>query len=127
MLITGCVVFIGSHLLETLLKKENVIGRPLSPYAVTKYANELYAEVFALIYRLETIGLRYFNVFGPRQEPKRAYAALIPKWFHALIMNEVVYLNGDGETSRDFCFIDNWGQANILAATTENKDAINQV
>jgi len=96
---------------------EENIGNPLSPYAVSKYVNELYANVFSRCYGLETIGLRYFNVFGPRQDPKGAYAAVIPKWIAALIQNENVFVNGDGETSRDFCYIENVTQANILAAT----------
>jgi UDP-N-acetylglucosamine 4-epimerase len=115
----------GDHM--TLPKVEDTIGKPLSPYAVTKYVNELYADVFARTYGMKTIGLRYFNIFGPRQDPNGAYAAVIPKWFHALIKGEPVYINGDGETSRDFCYIENCIQANILAGTTENTDAINQV
>jgi UDP-N-acetylglucosamine 4-epimerase len=115
----------GDH--PGLPKQENKIGRPLSPYAVTKYVNELYADVFARSYGFDTIGLRYFNVFGPRQDPYGAYAAVIPKWFSAMLKGETVYINGDGETSRDFCYIDNCVQANILAATTENPDSLNQV
>jgi UDP-N-acetylglucosamine/UDP-N-acetylgalactosamine 4-epimerase len=115
----------GDH--PGLPKQEDKIGRPLSPYAVTKYVNELYADVFARSYGFGAIGLRYFNVFGPRQDPKGAYAAVIPKWFAGLLRNEPVYINGDGETSRDFCYIDNCVQANILAATTENPGAVNQV
>ena len=95
---------------------EGVIGKPLSPYAVTKYVNELYAEVFSTNYDFHTIGLRYFNVFGPRQDPKGAYAAVIPRWIAAMIDNQDVIVNGDGETSRDFCFVDNAVQANLLAA-----------
>ncbi|MDO9265106.1 MAG: NAD-dependent epimerase/dehydratase family protein [Desulfosalsimonadaceae bacterium] len=110
-----------------LPKVEDHIGRPLSPYAVTKYVNELYADVFAHTYGTACIGLRYFNVFGRRQDPNGAYAAVIPKWFSALLTGDTVYINGDGETSRDFCYIDNCVQANILAATTENPAAINQV
>jgi UDP-N-acetylglucosamine/UDP-N-acetylgalactosamine 4-epimerase len=106
---------------------EDSIGHPLSPYAVTKYVNELYAEVFGRCYAMETIGLRYFNVFGPRQDPKGAYAAMIPKWIAAMIRNEVVSVNGDGETSRDFCYIENVTQANVLAATTVRPGAVNQV
>lgn len=115
----------GDH--PALPKVEENIGKPLSPYAVTKYVNELYADVFARNYGLEPIGLRYFNVFGKRQDPNGAYAAVIPKWVSSLINNELVYINGDGETSRDFCFVDNAVQANLLAATTENSDAINQI
>ena len=115
----------GDH--YELPKVEDKIGKPLSPYAVTKYVNELYADVFARSYGLGSIGLRYFNVFGKRQDPEGAYAAVIPKWIGSMIKNEPVYINGDGETSRDFCYIDNVVQANILAALCENKDAINQV
>jgi UDP-N-acetylglucosamine/UDP-N-acetylgalactosamine 4-epimerase len=115
----------GDH--PALPKVESTIGRPLSPYAVTKYVNELYAEVFARTYGMQSIGLRYFNVFGPRQNPNGAYAAVIPKWTTGLIKDEPIYINGDGETSRDFCFIANAIQANLLAATTENVDALNQV
>jgi UDP-N-acetylglucosamine 4-epimerase len=115
----------GDH--PDLPKVEDKIGKPLSPYAVTKYVNELYANVFARAYGFETIGLRYFNVFGPRQDPNGAYAAVIPKWVDALIKNEPVYINGDGETSRDFCFVENAVQANLLAATTQNPEARNQV
>ena len=98
-------------------KVEDIIGKPLSPYAVTKYVNELYADVFARCYDFNTIGLRYFNVFGPRQDPAGAYAAVIPKWTAALLNGETVHINGDGETSRDFCFVANAVQANLLAAT----------
>lgn len=115
----------GDH--PALPKVEENIGKPLSPYAVTKYVNELYADVFARTYGFRTIGLRYFNVFGPRQDPNGAYAAVIPKWTAAMIAGEEVFINGDGETSRDFCFIDNTVQANILAATTQDDDAKNQV
>ncbi len=108
-------------------KKEDLIGRPLSPYAVTKYVNELYAGVFARCYGLETIGLRYFNVFGPRQDPNGAYAAVIPRWVGEMLAGETPVVNGDGETSRDFCYIANAVQANILAAVAENKGAVNQV
>jgi UDP-N-acetylglucosamine 4-epimerase len=104
----------GDH--PALPKVEENIGNPLSPYAVTKYVNELYASVFARSYGFETIGLRYFNVFGPRQDPNGAYAAVIPKWTDALIKGEPVYINGDGETSRDFCFVANAVQANLLSA-----------
>ncbi len=106
----------GDH--PDLPKVEDKIGNPLSPYAVTKYVNELYASVFARTYGFKTIGLRYFNVFGPRQDPNGAYAAVIPKWTAAMINGDPVCVNGDGETSRDFCFIDNAVQANILSATT---------
>lgn len=115
----------GDH--PALPKVEENIGRPLSPYAVTKYVNELYADVFARAYGFNTIGLRYFNIFGKRQDPNGAYAAVIPKWIASMIKNEPVYINGDGETSRDFCYIDNAIQANLLAATTENPEAVNQV
>lgn len=115
----------GDH--PALPKVEENIGKPLSPYAVTKYVNELYADVFARCYGFNTIGLRYFNVFGPRQDPKGAYAAVIPKWTVALLQGETVYINGDGETSRDFCFVDNAVQANLLAATSGNPEALNQV
>jgi UDP-N-acetylglucosamine 4-epimerase len=104
----------GDH--PALPKVEDNIGKPLSPYAVTKYVNELYADVFARSYGFETIGLRYFNVFGPRQDPNGAYAAVIPKWTDALIKGEPIYINGDGETSRDFCYVANAVQANLLAA-----------
>ncbi|MET0856868.1 MAG: NAD-dependent epimerase/dehydratase family protein, partial [Telluria sp.] len=100
---------------------------PLSPYAVTKYVNELYASVFARTHGSETIGLRYFNVFGPRQDPHGAYAAVIPQWIAALIGNKPLFINGDGETSRDFCFIDNVVQANLLAALADQPGAVNQV
>ena len=100
----------------TLPKVEDIIGSPLSPYAVTKYVNELYADVFARCYGFTTIGLRYFNVFGQRQDPFGAYAAVIPQWFAALLRGETVFVNGDGETSRDFCYIDNVVEANILAS-----------
>jgi len=115
----------GDH--PTLPKLEDHIGKPLSPYAVTKYVNELYAEVFARIYGLNSIGLRYFNVFGPRQDPDGAYAAVIPKWISAMIKAEPLYINGDGNTSRDFCYVDNVIQANLLAAKTETPGALNQV
>lgn len=115
----------GDH--PGLPKVEDTIGRPLSPYAVTKFVNELYADVFSKTYGLQSIGLRYFNVFGPRQDPNGAYAAVIPKWTSSMLKGETIFINGDGETSRDFCFIANTVQANLLAATTENPDAINQV
>ena len=115
----------GDH--PALPKVEENIGNPLSPYAVTKYVNELYADVFARTYSFKAIGLRYFNVFGKRQDPNGAYAAVIPKWTAAMIAGDDVFINGDGETSRDFCFIENTVQANILAATTQNEEAKNQV
>ena len=115
----------GDH--PALPKVEAVIGRPLSPYAVTKLVNELYAEVFARTYGFEFIGLRYFNVFGQRQDPNGAYAAVIPKWISAMLANQPVVINGDGETSRDFCYIDNAVQANLLAATSSNAAAVNQI
>jgi UDP-N-acetylglucosamine 4-epimerase len=115
----------GDH--PGLPKVEDRIGKPLSPYAVTKYVNELYADVFARCYGFASIGLRYFNVFGPRQDPNGAYAAVIPKWAAAILRGESVCINGDGETSRDFCFIANAVQANILAATTLKAEAVNQV
>jgi UDP-N-acetylglucosamine 4-epimerase len=110
----------GDH--PALPKVEDKIGKPLSPYAVTKYVNELYADVFARTYGFNTIGLRYFNVFGPRQTPDGAYAAVIPKWISSMIKGEPVYINGDGETSRDFCFIENVRQINLLAATIGTLD-----
>jgi UDP-N-acetylglucosamine 4-epimerase len=110
----------------TLPKSEEKTGRCLSPYAATKVANELYASVFARCYGLPCIGLRYFNVFGPCQDPDGPYAAVIPKWIAAMIQNEPVYINGDGETSRDFCYVANVIQANLLAATTENLAALDQ-
>ena len=115
----------GDH--PALPKVEDKIGKPLSPYAVTKLVNELYADVFGKSYGFKTIGLRYFNIFGRRQDPDGAYAAVIPKWIAAMIRNEPVYINGDGETSRDFCYIENTVQANLLAATAINEDASNQV
>jgi UDP-N-acetylglucosamine 4-epimerase len=114
----------GDH--PALPKVESVIGNPLSPYAVTKYVNELYANVFARTYGTEAIGLRYFNVFGPRQDPHGAYAAVIPLWIAQLVGNQPLRINGDGETSRDFCFIDNVVQANLLAALAD-ADAANEV
>jgi UDP-N-acetylglucosamine/UDP-N-acetylgalactosamine 4-epimerase len=108
----------GDH--PALPKVEDAIGKPLSPYAVTKYVNELYADVFARCYGFNAIGLRYFNVFGPRQDPEGAYAAVIPKWISSLIQGQPVHINGDGETSRDFCFIANVVQANLLAATVND-------
>jgi UDP-N-acetylglucosamine 4-epimerase len=115
----------GDH--PGLPKVEDRIGKPLSPYAVTKYVNELYADVFGKTYGLQTIGLRYFNVFGPRQDPNGAYAAVIPKWIASLIKGEPVYINGDGETSRDFCFVANAVQINLLAAMSDNPEAVGQV
>lgn len=115
----------GDH--PGLPKVEDEIGRPLSPYALTKYANELYAEVFQRCYGVNSIGLRYFNVFGPRQDPEGAYAAVIPRWIAQLIERQPVFINGDGETSRDFCYVENAVQANLLAATTEDPAAVNQI
>jgi UDP-N-acetylglucosamine 4-epimerase len=112
---------------ESLPKVEDVIGKPLSPYAVTKYVNELYADVFARLYDLEIIGLRYFNVFGRRQDPDGAYAAVIPKFVKALVKKESPTINGDGSFSRDFTYIENVIQANQLAAVTQNPNAINTV
>ena len=109
-----------------LPKIEKHIGNPLSPYATTKNVNEMYAEVFYKIYNFQSIGLRYFNVFGKRQDPNGSYAAVIPKWISALINNKKIFINGDGKTSRDFCFIDNVVQANILAATSKKEISINQ-
>ena len=114
----------GDH--PALPKVEQKIGNPLSPYAVTKYVNELYADVFSRTYGFKTIGLRYFNIFGKRQTPDGAYAAVIPKWTSAMITGDTVYINGDGDTSRDFNFIENAVQANILAATASD-DAKNEV
>jgi len=115
----------GDH--PDLPKVEDKIGNPLSPYAVTKVVNELYASVFAKTYGFKTIGLRYFNIFGKRQDPNGAYAAVIPKWVAAILNKEDVYINGDGETSRDFCYIDNTVQMNLLAATTDSDEATDQV
>jgi UDP-N-acetylglucosamine/UDP-N-acetylgalactosamine 4-epimerase len=115
----------GDH--PGLPKVESLIGKPLSPYAVTKLANELYADVFSSSYGFHSIGLRYFNIFGPRQDPDGPYAAVIPKWIAALIHDEPVYINGDGETSRDFCYVANAVQANLLAATVLDPGAVNQV
>ena len=112
---------------EVLPKVEDQIGKPLSPYAITKYANELYAENFGRLYGMETIGLRYFNVFGRRQDPEGAYAAVIPKFCMQMLKKKSPVINGDGSFSRDFCYVDNVVQANQLAAMTENLDAINQV
>jgi UDP-N-acetylglucosamine/UDP-N-acetylgalactosamine 4-epimerase len=115
----------GDH--PALPKVEDKIGKPLSPYAVTKYVNELYANVFTKTYGFNTIGLRYFNIFGPRQDPNGAYAAVIPKWVSSLLRGKETFINGDGETSRDFCYIKNAVQANILAALTDKVEALNQV
>ncbi len=115
----------GDH--PDLPKVEENIGNPLSPYAVTKLVDELYARVFARTYGFATIGLRYFNIFGRRQDPDGAYAAVIPKWFAGLLSGEPVYINGDGKTSRDFCYIDNCVQANIMAATAEGEETADQV
>ena len=115
----------GDH--PDLPKVEDKIGNPLSPYAVTKLVNELYGQVFARTYDFKTIGLRYFNIFGQRQDPDGAYAAVIPKWFAGLLQEETVFINGDGETSRDFCFIDNCVQANLMAATADHPQAADQV
>lgn len=112
---------------ESLPKVENVIGKPLSPYAITKYVNELYAEIFSKIYGLETVGLRYFNVFGRRQDPNGAYAAVIPKFVMQLMKYESPIINGDGNYSRDFTYIDNVIQMNELAMLTTNNEAINTV
>ncbi len=115
----------GDH--PGLPKVEDRIGKPLSPYAVTKYVNELYGEVFAGTYDMEIIGLRYFNIFGRRQDPEGAYAAVMPKWFAGLLEESDIFINGTGETSRDFCYIDNCIQANLLAACSSNPVAVNQV
>ncbi|MEO8976218.1 MAG: SDR family oxidoreductase [Casimicrobiaceae bacterium] len=115
----------GDH--PGLPKVEDRIGRPLSPYAVTKLVNELYADVFARCYGLQTIGLRYFNVFGTRQDPEGAYAAVIPCWVRALLRGESPVINGDGETSRDFCYVGNVVQANLLAAMSSDTAAVNQI
>ena len=115
----------GDH--PDLPKVEDKIGKPLSPYAVTKTTNEHYANVFARTYGFKTIGLRYFNIFGKRQDPNGAYAAVIPKWVSEILNKKDVFINGDGETSRDFCYIDNATQINLLAATTDNDEATDQV
>ncbi|HMC27336.1 MAG TPA: SDR family oxidoreductase [Verrucomicrobiae bacterium] len=121
---SSCAVY-GNH--PRLPKVEEQLGESLSPYAVTKRCNELYADIFARCYGLSSIGLRYFNVFGPRQDPKGAYAAVIPHWIAAMMKAEPIHINGDGKTTRDFCYIANVVQANLLAATTDNPDAINQL
>jgi len=113
--------------IQDLPKVEERIGKPLSPYAVSKYTNELYANVFSNIYGMETIGLRYFNVFGKKQDPYGPYAAVIPKFFNALINEKSPVIYGDGETTRDFCHVDNVVQANILAMETDNPEALNKV
>lgn len=110
-----------------LPKAEEKIGRPLSPYAASKWMNEIYAGVAELAYGTAAVGLRYFNVFGPRQDPNGAYAAVIPKWINSLLNREPIYINGDGETSRDFCHVDDVVQANLLAATATHPEAVNQV
>lgn len=115
----------GDH--KGLPKKEEVIGKPLSPYAVTKYVNELYAQVYANLYDMEFIGLRYFNIFGPRQNPNGPYAAVIPLFAEALLKNQQPIINGDGSHSRDFTYVGNAVQANVLALFTENKNAVNQI
>ena len=115
----------GDH--PGLPKIENIIGKPLSPYAVTKYVNEMYADVFARLYNVEFIGLRYFNVFGPKQNPKGPYAAVIPLFTESLLNGQPPLINGDGKTSRDFTFVANVVQANLLSLFTENKKAVNQV
>ncbi|MFY0604904.1 MAG: SDR family oxidoreductase [Flavobacteriaceae bacterium] len=112
---------------ESLPKIEDKIGKPLSPYAVTKYVNELYADVFSKTYGLDTIGLRYFNVFGRKQDPNGAYAAVIPKFVNQLMSGESPVINGDGNFSRDFTYIDNVIQANLLALVSDNKEALNTV
>ncbi|ACG75623.1 NAD-dependent epimerase/dehydratase [Anaeromyxobacter sp. K] len=112
----------GDH--PALPKVEDQVGKQLSPYAVTKYANELYAHVFGQAYGLELIGLRYFNVFGPRQDPNGPYAAVMPQWFAGLLSGTEVVINGDGETTRDFCYVANAVQANLLAATTSDREAV---
>lgn len=115
----------GDH--PTLPKAEDVIGGALSPYAVSKHVDELYAGVFGRCYGMETVGMRYFNVFGPRQDPEGAYAAVIPRWIRALLLGERVEINGDGETTRDFCYIANVVQANLRAAVTDERSALNRV
>lgn len=112
---------------KELPKQEDKIGKPLSPYAITKFVNELYGKIFADLYGMEMIGLRYFNIFGPKQDPNGPYAAVIPLFVKALLENEQPWINGDGEHSRDFTYVDNAVRANILALFTTNKDAINQI
>jgi UDP-N-acetylglucosamine/UDP-N-acetylgalactosamine 4-epimerase len=115
----------GDH--PALPKTEVAIGEALSPYAVSKRANELYAAVFARCYGMHTVGMRYFNVFGPRQDPEGAYAAVIPRWISAMLCGEPTEVNGDGETTRDFCYVTNAVQANLLAALTDDPQALNRV
>ena len=115
----------GDH--KALPKKENIIGNPLSPYAVTKRVNEMYADVFNKVYGINSVGLRYFNVFGPSQDPNGAYAAVVPKWIDAMKKGKTININGDGKTSRDFCYIKNAVQANLLASTCKKPISINQV
>ena len=115
----------GDH--PELPKVEDKIGHCLSPYAVTKRADELYAEVFARCYGLETVGLRYFSVFGPRQDPNGPYAAVIPKWIAAMMKSDPIEIHGDGETTRDFCYVANVVQANLLAATVQKSEAVNEI
>lgn len=115
----------GDH--PGLPKVEDCIGKPLSPYAVTKYVNELYADVFSRNFRIQCVGLRYFNVFGRRQDPNGAYAAVIPKWISAMITNQPVYINGDGKTSRDFCYVENAVQANLLATIAEVEEGTGHI
>jgi UDP-N-acetylglucosamine 4-epimerase len=110
-----------------LPKVEHHIGRPLSPYAATKYFDEIYAEVFGRCYGMASIGLRYFNVFGPRQDPEGAYAAVIPRWVEAMLHGRAIVIYGDGETTRDFCYVANVIQANLLAASVSNAEALGQV
>ena len=121
----GSSAIYGDH--PALPKVESQVGRPLSPYALTKYVNEQYAEIFARCYGFPSIGLRYFNVFGPRQDPNGVYAAVIPKWIASMIRDEPVFINGDGGTARDFCYVDNAVQANLLAAVVDDPAAVNQV
>jgi UDP-N-acetylglucosamine 4-epimerase len=111
---------------DTMPKVEEKVGRAMSPYGLSKQINEQYASVFATCYGFESVGMRYFNVFGPRQDPDGAYASVIPAWIGALLRNQTAYINGDGTISRDFCHVDNVVQANLLAATTENPAAVNQ-
>jgi UDP-N-acetylglucosamine 4-epimerase len=115
----------GDH--PALPKVEDTIGNPLSPYGLTKYVDELYAQIFSRCYGFDSIGLRYFNVFGPRQDPESDYAAVIPCWIAAMIRNHTAYINGDGKTARDFCYVDNAVLANLLAATVDDPAALNQV
>ena len=121
---SSCAVYGDS---PELPKQETIVGQMLSPYAATKWINEIYAGTFAQVYGFESVGLRYFNVFGPRQDPKGAYAAVIPKWIAALLRRDPMFVNGDGETSRDFVFVGDVVQANVLAAATANPVAVNQI